>query len=398
LNVLKICIIGILDNVPQFNPQIINVITKADFFAGGDRHFHLVKDWIPSDCTWITINAPLSGLFQSIKESPGNWVVFASGDPWFYGIANTFARELPDAGIVVFPCFNSLQLLGQRMGINYGEFKTVSLTGRPWHELDAALISGERKLGILTDRVKNPSEIAKRMIIFGYNGYRMFYGEHLGGKDEYCTVLSLSEASTFAFKYPNCFFLEKITEDVPRKMIPETDFKLLDYRPNMITKMSIRLVSLAALNLAGKKVFWDIGACTGSISIEAKLNFPHLQVVAFERVYERVKVFESNAIRFQCPGITLIAEDYTDNGKCNLPSPDAVFLGGYNNRMEEILNDVSFRLPPGGVIAFNSVSKKSKNLFLNWAGSKNYTVCFNQTILVDAHNPVEILTVIKSNE
>lgn len=51
----------------------------------------------------------------------------------------------------------------------------------------------------------------------------------------------------------------------------------------MITKAPIRLLTLAQLDLRRYQTLWDIGFCTGSVSIEAKLQFPHLHVVAFEQ-------------------------------------------------------------------------------------------------------------------
>ena len=65
--------------------------------------------------------------------------------------------------------------------------------------------------------------------------------------------------------------------------IPEEQFELLDGRANMITKMPVRLLSLSLLDLRNRSVMWDVGFCTGSVSIEAKLQFPHLDIVAFEK-------------------------------------------------------------------------------------------------------------------
>lgn len=78
--------------------------------------------------------------------------VFASGDPLFFGFANTIRRKMPEADVVVFPSFNSLQLLAHRLVMPYHDLRIVSLTGRPWPEFDRALIERAGKIGILTDR------------------------------------------------------------------------------------------------------------------------------------------------------------------------------------------------------------------------------------------------------
>lgn len=395
MSYLNIIIPGIPDEKTAPSAEIAELIATGYYFAGGERHFQLIKDYLPKDHRWVTIGNPLSSFLDEIKLNPSRWIVFASGDPWFFGIAMTLKREFPHATIEVFPHFNSLQILGHRLGINYGEYKTVSLTGRPWHEFDKALITGEKKLALLTDRTKTPATIAERMLNYGYANYKMLYGEHLGGKDEKVAVLTLNEALTFPFQHPNCLFLEKMNDAVPRKMIPENDFQLLENRPNMITKMPIRLTTLASMKLDTKKVFWDIGACTGSVSVEVRLNFPDLRIASFEIHPERMAIFEENCRRFQCPGIQRFEGDYLAIDKEKLERPDAVFLGGYNGEMEEILNDVAERLQPGGVIAFNSVTEISYTRFLSWAENNGFGVCFQQCIRVDEHNPIHIITIEK---
>ena len=83
------------------------------------------------------------------------------------------------------------------------------------------------------------------------------------------------------FRMPNCVILKRITVRERPFGIPEEQFELLDGRANMITKMPVRLLSLSLLDLRTRSVMWDVGFCTGSVSIEAKLQFPHLDIVAF---------------------------------------------------------------------------------------------------------------------
>jgi precorrin-6Y C5,15-methyltransferase (decarboxylating) len=391
----NITIIGINDTYPSFSDEQKSLISASNNFAGGERHFQLVKDVLPKNHHWRNITVPLSDLFDEINKTQGNWIVFASGDPWFFGIANTLKRKFPTATIHSFPLFNSIQTLGHRLGINYGEYKPISLTGRHWKEFDKALITGECRMAILTDRKKTPSVIAERMLNYGYSNYRIHYGEHLGGEEEKVLTLTLEEVLALDYKHPNCLLLEKTDDAIPKKLIPESDFQILNNRPNMITKMPVRLATLASMELDSKTVFWDIGSCTGSISIEARLNYPNLQITAFEKHHDRMLVMENNCKQFQCPGIELQQGDYLQINKEELPPPDVVFLGGYGGKMEEILNDISKRLPINGIISFNSVSETSRNRFKEWAEKNSYTLKFHQTILVDTHNPIQIITIKK---
>ena len=175
----------------------------------------------------------------------------------------------------------------------------MSLTGRPWPEFDKALIERTTKIGILTDKEHTPATIAQRMIDYGYTNYQMHVGEHLGNPSlEHVTTLSLEEASQRDFSHPNCLIIEQQGEMPTRPFgIPDADFTLLDGREKMITKMPIRLLTLQALELRKKNVFWDIGFCTGSISIEARLQFPHLQICAFEIRPECEAIIQENTRR-----------------------------------------------------------------------------------------------------
>jgi precorrin-6Y C5,15-methyltransferase (decarboxylating) len=393
---LKITIIGIYDQIPVFTPEELENINTCSHFAGGKRHYELVKEALPSKHTWVNITVPLQTLFDEIKNTPGPWVVFASGDPWFFGIANTLKREFPQAGINVYSVFNALQLLGQHFGINYGEYKIVTLTGRPWKAFDKALIEGESKLALLTDRKKTPASIAERMLRHGYSNYTMLYGEHMGGAGEKTCRLMLDEALALDFGHPNSLFLQKTNHKIPRKLIPEADFIHLENRPKMITKMPVRISTLAAMDLGAKNVFWDIGTCTGSVAIEAKLNFPHLDVMAFELHPERLDIMKENCQKMQAPGIETFEGDYLGVDKQNLPAPDAIFLGGYGGKMEAILDDASNRLKGNGILAFNSVSETSRQRFLDWAKANSYLIVYNQRIQVAPHNPIHIITIQKN--
>ena len=134
---------------------------------------------------------------------------------------------------------------------------------------------------------------------------------------------------------------------------------LLDGREKMITKMPIRLLTLQALDLPRRHVLWDIGFCTGSVSIEARLQFPHLHIEAFEIRPECEAIIHENARRFGAPGINVhmgdfrlvCCDDITTNG-----TPDAVFIGGHGGHLKEIMAKVLAVLAPGGVIVFNSVT------------------------------------------
>ena len=389
-------VIGLSDaQEPWLDPKALDAISKAKVFSGGKRHHEIMKGLLPKDYKWIDITVPLAKVFEQYRETFNSQfiVVFASGDPLFFGFANTILREMPDAEIQLFPSFNSLQTLAHRILMPYQDMRIVSLTGRPWHEFDKALIERAPKMGVLTDNKEHtPNSIAQRMLEFGYDQYIMWVGEHLGNpSEERITKLSLSEAAQQSFGNPNCLILQ--AENTRPKVfgIPDEQFAILEGRPKMITKAPIRLLSLQALDLYQKHTFWDIGFCTGSVSIEAKLQFPHLQIVSFEVREEGKELMQINSQRFGTPGITTIIGDFLTQDLKSLPRPDAVFIGGHNGQLSLMLERIKQVLLPEGCVVFNSVSQESQQTFKQEASKQGFTLQPSLHIALNDYNPIEII-------
>lgn len=412
----KFIIIGMDDNrEPYFPPEALAHIRRGKVFSGGVRHKEIVSGLLPEGAEWISITVPLDKVFHEYEKVNETIIVFASGDPLFFGFANTVKRKLPQAEIKLYPTFNSLQTLAHRLVMPYDDMRTVSLTGRPWQELDRALIERAPKIGILTDREHTPATIAARLLEYGYTYYIMYIGEHLGNPDrERIRRMTLQEAAEGEFEHPNNLILyrehphksewhipttpsglppqEQVAHPhYPEWGIPTEHFAHLPGRPGMITKAPIRLLTLQALELNRRRVLWDIGFCTGSVSIEARLHFPHLTVVAFEIRPEGEELMRINARRFGAPGITAITGDFllTDIG--HLPRPDAVFIGGHGGHLPDVLARIKEVLLPGGCIVFNSVSAESKAAFTQGGEAAGLTLHPSTRIALNDYNPIEIM-------
>ena len=446
---LRFIVIGITDNPqPWFPPEVLEIIRNGKVFSGGKRHHEIVASLLPGNAKWIDITIPLDAVFEQyisltshLSPLTSDIVVFASGDPLFFGFANTIKRKKPEAEIVVYPTFNSLQMLAHRLVMPYHDMRIVSLTGRPWPEFDRALIESADMIGVLTDKEHTPATIAQRMLEYGYTNYTMYVGEHLGRSSsagllpegrknpekEKVTTLTLEEAANRDFAMPTCVM---VTSPIPscrrgdvslqesvlpptsphptnppptggvrgghRFGIPDKEFTLLDGREKMITKMPIRLLTLQALELPKRRVLWDIGACTGSVSIEARLQFPHLQVEAFEIRPECEAIIHENARRFGTPGINVHIGDFLETDLSTLPRPDAVFIGGHGGRLKEMMAKVLTVLNPDGIMVFNSVTspKVPVNSRLLWDNACLELGLQQEEplrIQLNDYNPIEIL-------
>ncbi len=438
---MKRCtVIGISDAREQwFEPRTLDIIKKGKVFSGGKRHHEIMHGFLPEDAMWIDITVPLSDVFEQYKGYE-DIVIFASGDPLFFGFASTIQREVPDCDIKVHPHFNSLQMLAHHMCLPYQDMHVVSLTGRPWDKFDEALINGESLIGCLTDKNKTPDAILHRMQEYGYDNYSMTVGECLGNEEkeritgpysplppeggshpdngacisidnknisndnktvsndykDYNSVHLTRTAAPFggrgAFLSPNCIILRK-TNDKPRHFgIPESEFELLDGRAKMITKAPIRLVTLSALNIMNARTFWDIGFCTGSVSIEAKLLCPRLHIESFEIRPECEEIINKNMRRFGAPGINIHIGDFLSTDISGLPSPDAVFIGGHGGKLMEIVGKVLPHTNKNTRFVINSVSSNSRDLAYESVKKFNLRIISDNRVALDEHNPINIIT------
>jgi precorrin-6Y C5,15-methyltransferase (decarboxylating) len=388
---MKFIVIGITDNPqPWFPPEVQEIIKQGKVFSGGKRHHEIVAPLLPEGAEWIDITVPLDAVFEhfcclSEEIAEHTIIVFASGDPLFFGFANTLKREFPEAEIQIYPTFNSLQTLAHRLLMPYHDMRIVSLTGRPWPEFDRALIERDEKIGVLTDKEHTPDAIAQRMLEYGYSDYTMYVGEHLGNPQlEKVSKLSLEEAARMTFTTPNCVILrptpnpsrdggEWLRGEIHVQVgnfpslkggvrggpfsfgLPDSSFTLLNGREKMITKMPIRLLTLQALDFPSRHVFWDIGFCTGSVSIEARLLFPHLDIHSFEIRPECEAIIQENARKFGALGINVHIGDFLETEISSLPRPDSVFIGGHGGYLKAIMMKVLRVLAPDGIIVMNSV-------------------------------------------
>ena len=127
-------------------------------------------------------------------------------------------------------------------------------------------------------------------------------------------------------------------------------------RPNkgQITKREVRAVSLYSLGLRQDSVVWDIGAGTGSVSVEAALIADRGQVYAIERDSDSILLLEANVSRWGSENIHIVAGE-APAALEGLPSPDSVFVGGSGGNLSAILEYAASRLNPGGPDSCGSI-------------------------------------------
>ncbi|MFV9510160.1 precorrin-6y C5,15-methyltransferase (decarboxylating) subunit CbiE [Tepidibacillus sp. LV47] len=356
----KIKIIGIgNDGENGIFPHYRKWIDEADILVGGERHLsyfpHFQKE------KWV-LKGDLPFILHRLKEEAINKkvVVLASGDPLFYGIARLFLDIVGSENLSIYPHLSSLQLAFARLGDTWQDTYIESLHGRSLAGL-AQRIDGKAKIALLTDTVHSPTAIAKYLLNYGFDEYEMFIGEYLGGKNERVYLLSLEEAAVQTFAPLNIVILRK-RKEIPAVQswnlgIEDEEFYQKKPKKGLITKKEVRVLSLVEMKLRSGDILWDIGAGSGSVSIEASKYQPNATVYAIEKDIENIDFIKKNMKKFRTD-FTVIHGEAPD---ClnDLPDPDVIFVGGSNGRLEEILQLGCHRLKQNGRVIVNAITMET---------------------------------------
>jgi len=331
-------------------------VEEADILFGGERLLALFPE---AGGEKIIVKRNLSEVEERIRENLGRkkLVVLASGDPNFFGIAGYLVKKLGKEHIEIIPNISSVQLAFARIKESWEDAAFVSVHGREPEEILEAL-SRSRKIAVLTDERWNPGAVAKFLLERGVIGVRAYLCENLGTEGERVAEMSLSELSLMEKFAPLSLLLLLREREQERAFgIPEEE---LAHRRGLITKQEIRAIALSKLRLSERSILWDIGAGSGSLSIEASFLARKGRIFAVEREPEQIRLLKENVRRFEAWNVEVIRAEAPE-GLDGLPDPDAVFIGGSGGRIGEILDVVCRRLKRGGRIVANAATLESMN-------------------------------------
>ncbi len=290
-------VIGIgLDGISGLNSQTLTLVNRAKFLIGSSRH---LSYFLSHPGHKINLGNLQQGIEQIIdlisKEANASIVILASGDPLFFGIGRLLLSQIPSEKLRFHPHISSLQLAFSKVKIPWQDAKIISVHGRSPESLIKNLKQGTEKIAVLTDPECNPIEIAKLCLDLDILvPYDFYICENLGGKDEKITYFAPWNLEKLACLDSGIFSTLNILiliispiyqgkfklESLPKFGLPDSVFLNYPDRPGLITKKEIRIAILGQLELQSSQVVWDIGAGTGSVSIEIARLCPESKIFA----------------------------------------------------------------------------------------------------------------------
>lgn len=312
--------------------------------------------------------SPLSGALKSIKNAllEGNVCVFASGDPLFFGIGKLLLKNFPKDSIEILPSLSALQRACALFKLPWDDAKIISLHGREVFHVPGILLRYHKTI-IFTDSHNSPDKLAQKIIqylaLIGdvklLDEIQVHVAEDLGLETQRLVSDKISTIAQQKFSSLNIVCIElPVKSGLPSYTLGlhESD---IHHSRGLITKNEVRAATLHQLQLPESGIFWDIGAGSGSISIEAARSNPALTIYAIEHKEEEIQNIKNNIIKFGCYNIIPVFGAAPKSLE-QLPTPDRVFVGGSGGSLQSIISHVE-KLWSGGSerIVINGVIEKT---------------------------------------
>ncbi|MDH4232858.1 MAG: precorrin-6y C5,15-methyltransferase (decarboxylating) subunit CbiE, partial [Nitrospirota bacterium] len=336
------------------------------------------------------VDETIAFIHSSLAAGPSSLVLLASGDPLFFGIGRRAIAEFGKDAVEIYPELSSLQTAFARIGEPWDDALLMSLHGGPdpgkrrrlRYELGdiPSLLERHNKIAILTDRENNPAAIAQFLHSAFASPLKLYVCERLGYPDEKITEGTPEVIAGMNFGEPNVVILkneqplsmsfqlvgnlsslhEESGKDCGQAAMTEGGHKTnvavnsvikfglreneISHVQGLITKDEIRAVTVHKLRIPERGVFWDVGAGSGSVSIEVSRLSAGIKVYAIEKDRERIRNIRDNADKFHA-AIMEIVEGMAPDALKGLPAPDRVFIGGSSGRLKETIGMISDAMP-----------------------------------------------------
>lgn len=356
----KLYVIGF--GFKPFDGNIIKILLDTDFILASERLFDFFLGLEAYDKVKdkVRVINNVDKTFEFIKSNPhAKIVLLASGDPLFYGIGRRAVEELGKDSVEILPDLSSIQVAFARIKESWDNAFLMSLHGGPdpnkrrkmqYDITDLPrLLLNHPKIAILTDKENNPQNIAHIIINSSElserlkENIKMYVCEKLGYPDETITEAAPSQIAQKQFRNPNLVIIlnknQATTYKKSNLIFGLTEDEIL-HTNGLITKDEVRAISIHKLSLLNKGVFWDVGAGSGSISIEIALLCPEMQIYAIEKDPLQIENILNNKDNFQLHNLHIIFGEALSVFE-GLPLPQRVFIGGSGGRLEEIIKFIS---------------------------------------------------------
>ena len=395
---MNVTLIGMGSGQPEnLTLQGLAALRQADLILGARRLLAV----LPAGCTENRAAAYRPDEVAELLQTSGaeNAVLIYSGDTGFYSGASSMIEKLEALGVRarVLPGLSSIQLLAAALGRPWQGWNLVSAHGRTCDPV-AECMQG-RPTFFLTGGSEDPATLCAQLAAEGFGDVQGVVGQCLGTPEEKLFRGSVKELAAGRFNSLSVLLVEA-AEVLPRRApgLPDEAFERGDVP---MTKQEVRAAVLAKLAVRPEDILWDVGAGTGSVSVELALAAPRGRVYAVECRPEGCALIKANREKFRTRNLVLV-EGLAPAALSDLPAPDAVFIGGSKGSLAAIV-DAALDKNPDARICVSAIALESLSAAVAALTAKGRTVQVSQIAvsraravgglhLMMAQNPIYLIT------
>ena len=395
---MNVTLIGMGSGQPEnLTLQGLAALRQADLILGARRLLAV----LPAGCTENRAAAYRPDEVAELLQTSGaeNAVLVYSGDTGFYSGASSMMEKLEALGVRarVLPGLSSIQLLAAALGRPWQGWNLVSAHGRTCDPV-AECMQG-RPTFFLTGGSEDPATLCAQLAAEGFGDVQGVVGQCLGTPEEKLFRGSVKELASGRFNSLSVLLVEA-AEVLPRRApgLPDEAFERGDVP---MTKQEVRAAVLAKLAVRPEDILWDVGAGTGSVSVELALAAPRGRVYAVECRPEGCALIKANREKFRTRNLVLV-EGLAPAALSDLPAPDAVFIGGSKGSLAAIV-DAALDKNPDARICVSAIALETLSAAVAALTAKGRTVQVSQIAvsrakavgglhLMMAQNPIYLIT------
>lgn len=395
---MNVTLIGMGSGQPEnLTLQGLAALRQADLILGARRLLAV----LPAGCTENRAAAYRPDEVAELLQTSGaeNAVLVYSGDTGFYSGASSMMEKLEALGVRarVLPGLSSIQLLAAALGRPWQGWNLVSAHGRTCDPV-AECMQG-RPTFFLTGGSEDPATLCAQLAAEGFGDVQAVVGQCLGTPEEKIFRGSVKELAAGRFNSLSVLLVEA-AEVLPRRApgLPDEAFERGDVP---MTKQEVRAAVLAKLAVRPEDTLWDVGAGTGSVSVELALAASRGRVYAVECRPEGCALIKANREKFRTRNLVLV-EGLAPAALSDLPAPDAVFIGGSKGSLAAIV-DAALDKNPDARICVSAIALETLSAAVAALTAKGRTVQVSQIAvsraravgglhLMMAQNPIYLIT------